>query len=36
MVQNEIYCNKIMILEYVLKYLIDESQREMDNYKYYL
>ena len=36
MVQNEIYYNKIMILEYVLKYLIDESQREMDNYIYYL
>ena len=34
--QNEVYCNQIMIniyiLEYVLKYLVDEKECEIDNY----
>ena len=36
--QNEIYCNQIMIniyiLEYVLEYLMDEKGREIDNCNY--
>ena len=36
--QNEIYCNQIMInihiLEYVLEYLRDEKGYEIDNYNY--
>ena len=32
--QNEIYRNQIIILEYVLEYLLDEKGHEIDNYNY--